>query len=658
MSERKNPRLVFVSRSIDVATGGGIGAYVTAQARLLSRYCDVTVIAPEAAAGKLTEAFADTPRVEAIAVPPMPPEAAETFFGAAHAWSAAAWRAIERRFAPGEPPDYIEFPDFGGEGAVTVQARRTADALLSDTVVGVRAYTTAEMVAVLNGRLERSPEAVGTYEVERLALAGADFFVHAGGDVAATYERFYGPEALAPPRLVRHPTELAPVALGEGSQREPGDDLRLLYLGRLERRKGVADLISALAGSPLTGWRLTLAGADTATGPAGASMEEVLRLAAADDPRIEFRPPVPHSEVGELIGAHDAVIVPSLWECWPNVGLEALARNRPLLATPVGGLEEMAREGHGGMLAASGGAGGVADLVERAVNARGTLRELIREVAPRRHFETLAADDTVAEQYDELIRGPRRHVFRVPARKRGPLVSVVVPYYRLERFVEQTVRSVFDQPYRPIEVIVVNDGSFRAKDLLLFDLAERYPIKLLTKLNAGLGAARNSGIAQARGKYVLPLDADNMLEPGFIERAVGVLESRADVAFVSAWVRFVDEQNAPLHAPVGLQPLGNQATALEAVNMASDAVAVIRRSLFDEGFAYDEELISFEDWSFYRGLRAAGRIGQVIPERLIRYRVRSDSMLRTDGTPNFELLEEAMLAIDRDGEMRWTSQAV
>ena len=108
---------------------------------------------------------------------------------------------------------------------------------------------------------------------------------------------------------------------------------------------------------------------------------------------------------------------------------------------------------------------------------------------------------------------------------------------------------------------------------------------------------------------------------------------------------------------IGYQPLGNHAALNAEENVAGDAAAVLRRRLFDAGFRYSEELTSFEDWHLYRELRDAGHFGAVIPERLIRYRVRDDSMQARDREPRRERLEGEIDALIRENEVRWTSSS-
>lgn len=236
------------------------------------------------------------------------------------------------------------------------------------------------------------------------------------------------------------------------------------------------------------------------------------------------------------------------------------------------------------------------------------------------------------------------------------MVSVVVPFFEAAEFVSEAVDSVLRQSYRRLEVVLVIDGSFGDADWAVAELSARLPVAVVAQVNQGLGAARNFGVGQTRGRYVLPLDADNLLEAEFVERCVGVLEASPQVAFVTSWSRYVDERGVERSGgDLGYEPLGNRAVrVLAEENVAGDAVAVIRRRVFDAGFWYSEELSAYEDWAFYRQLAAAGHFGVVIPERLIRYRVRSDSMQARTAQPNRQRLLAEIGAHIKENAMRWT----
>ena len=91
------------------------------------------------------------------------------------------------------------------------------------------------------------------------------------------------------------------------------------------------------------------------------------------------------------------------------------------------------------------------------------------------------------------------------------MVSVIVPVYRAERWIEGTLRSALSQTYANLEVVVVDDGSpDRCAELVAGVAATDPRVRLIRQENAGLSAARNAGVAAARGRYVAPLDADDL----------------------------------------------------------------------------------------------------------------------------------------------------
>lgn len=175
-----------------------------------------------------------------------------------------------------------------------------------------------------------------------------------------------------------------------------------------------------------------------------------------------------------------------------------------------------------------------------------------------------------------------------------------------------TIGSLLSQTHPRMEILIVNDGSWADDDEVLAELSACLPVTVLHQPNAGLGAARNFGIRQSRGRYILPLDSDNMVEPEFVARCLALLEARDELAFVTAWSRYIDEDGEPRsgRVDVGYQPFGNVGAANAESNVSGDAAALLRRRLFEEeGFAYSEELTSYEDWHLYRELQRAGRRG-------------------------------------------------
>ena len=101
-----------------------------------------------------------------------------------------------------------------------------------------------------------------------------------------------------------------------------------------------------------------------------------------------------------------------------------------------------------------------------------------------------------------------------------PLVSVVIPVYNVEKYLNQCLDSVISQTLTDIEIICVNDSSTDGSLNILEEYAKRDErIKVVTQPNGGAGAARNRGLSMASGKYLSFLDSDDFFEPDMLELA-------------------------------------------------------------------------------------------------------------------------------------------
>jgi glycosyltransferase involved in cell wall biosynthesis len=652
-------RIALVSREVYPFSPAEFGAYVTATARVLAQDAEVTVVTTDTHEKAYSELRrrADWPLPESVRLVFVPePDAEPTgFFNACHQWSVRVYETLKRIYPDGGP-ELVEFPDVLAAGVVAIQAKQTLDPALRRTRVAVRASMASQMRDVLNGFVSSDNRVRTLYDLERYSLKYADCLLWPGGDVLGAYQRFFGARQLAPARLIRQ----AGPELRESKAEFPAaqdSSVRFLYMGSLERRKGVLNLMRAATALERDDWSLTFCGDDTRTGPFGVSMRSQLELMAADDERIEFLSAPPGEELHHALERHHAVVVPSLWDVWPLSALGALASNRPVLATPVGGLLEfLDGESDAGWLATDVGETALRRLLDGVLQRPSQVEDLIREGGPHQTLRRVVDPEQVREGYDEVVK-KELQTSKTPRTPQNPLVSAVVPYYQLEQYVAETIASLFEQTHTPLEVIIVNDGSFREEDMVLEELSSTYPIVVLAQANSGLGAARNLGIRQARGRYVFPLDADNLAMPTFVERCVEVLESNEAIPYVTAWSRFVHEEGMRPHWRAdGYRPLSNDSPALAEINTAGDAAAVIRRGVFERGFWYSVDgASSYEDWLFYRTLATAGLYGHVVPDYLLVYRVRESSMLRKLGMPHHQRLIGEMEAHVREREVNWTT---
>jgi glycosyltransferase involved in cell wall biosynthesis/GT2 family glycosyltransferase len=648
-------RVCLVSREVAPFYGGGIGTAVAQMARVMAGAGhDVHILT--AAHERLER---DGPRVlpgvtlHAVdrSALPVSPEAYPTH---AMRHAMAVYQSLLRLHTL-HPFDYIEFPDYAAEGYFAIRAKRTLGQL-APAVLGVRLHTPSlvcreadrddwfdrevaindhmETAAALEADLVLAPSRA---VLERLRAAGAGLPAERGGGRRV--------EAVVPLAV-----DLDRVAkdLGAGRAEESGAGPTVLFFGKVQHLKGVHTLLEAAQLLLERGVeaRFRFIGNDSPTGPFGRSMLAYLRsrVRPGNAGRMVFEPGRPRVNLGAAIRGATVCCFPSLWDNFPMACVEAMALAAVVVVSDAGGLPEIVEDGRSGVVFAAGDAASLAKVLERVLGDE-RLRGSLSAAAPRRVRElcdpvkaVAAVEAAVAEAADEQ-RGVTRATNAVSA---GPRVSVVIPYYNLGEYLPATLESVRGQTFTDYELIVVDDGSTDPASIALLERLERSGLCVLRKPNGGLGSARNAGFRAARGRWVLPLDADDLIDPKLLEKAVAAMERDPGLAYVSPLVSYFTDDSSSPHG--GWVPLGLDRDLLSVMNVggAGAGSLIDRQAALDAG-GYDEWLTAYEDWDFWCTLAERGLRGAVIPEFLLHYRVRPNSMFRTEGADRNRLLRATII---------------
>jgi O-antigen biosynthesis protein len=214
----------------------------------------------------------------------------------------------------------------------------------------------------------------------------------------------------------------------------------------------------------------------------------------------------------------------------------------------------------------------------------------------------------------------------------APAISVVVTCYNYGRYLKEAVGSVLTQTFRDFEVVIVDDGSTdNTPDVVREIVAAnpQLPIRAIRQSNSGQPAhTRNRGIREARGRYVLCLDADDMIAPAMLERCIGVLESNPGVAIAYTDRLDFDGVNQVVKAAP------YDAARLPYENHISYC-ALFRRNVWEDVGGYRSNVRGCEDWDFWVAAAARGHFGFYIPEPLFLYR-RHDTGLYQHALANFD----------------------
>jgi len=212
----------------------------------------------------------------------------------------------------------------------------------------------------------------------------------------------------------------------------------------------------------------------------------------------------------------------------------------------------------------------------------------------------------------------------VDYQKGAHLVSVVIPCYNYGTFLLEAVNSVLNSTYSPVEVIIVDDGSVDNTKEIARTIMDKYgSVFYIYQENQGPSAARNRGIQEAKGEYVLPLDADDKISPLYIERAVEVLENSSMAKVVYCEARYFGAKS-------GHWKLKKFSIKRLAVNNMIFSCSMFRKKDWEEVGGYSNELIGgWEDWEFWISMLKNGGLVHKLPFTGFYYRIHRCSRQRS-----------------------------
>jgi glycosyltransferase involved in cell wall biosynthesis len=210
-------------------------------------------------------------------------------------------------------------------------------------------------------------------------------------------------------------------------------------------------------------------------------------------------------------------------------------------------------------------------------------------------------------------------------------VSLVIATYNHARFVGDALDSALGQTLADVEVIVVDDGSTDDTPEVLAKYRDR--IRAARQPNRGLPAARNAGLALARGTYVAFLDADDVIAPTKLAAQMAVLDNTPQIGWTYCDVLIEDEVSGT--TVTASERFGYRERRLDGWlfpelaggNFIPAIAPLIRRSALDAAGRLDEGLTALEDWDLWLRLALVAE-ARYTPDALATYRLRKESMSR------------------------------
>lgn len=201
-----------------------------------------------------------------------------------------------------------------------------------------------------------------------------------------------------------------------------------------------------------------------------------------------------------------------------------------------------------------------------------------------------------------------------------PLISVVIPTYQHAASLPKCLASVFAQTYQPLEIIVVDDGSTDNTQEVLASYADR--IVSIRQDNAGSNPARNRGLREAKGEYVIFCDADVTMSPNMLETMFEALAKHpeASYAYSGFWFGWKHFKGIVFEA--------DELRRLNFVHTSS----LVRRADFP---GFDDGIRRLQDWDVWLTMLEKGKVGVLVPETLFNVGIDGASRIGSSWLPAF-----------------------
>ena len=342
---------------------------------------------------------------------------------------------------------------------------------------------------------------------------------------------------------------------------------------------------------------------------------------------------VPHDEMRPVV-QRAAVYLATARETFGIGTLEALAAGVPVAGWRYGG-QEIIAEGQTGYLAEPGDYAGLAAAIRRCLDERERLgANAAADARARWAWGPRIAQ--YAALYDRVLAAYHRE---------RPAVSVIITCHNLARYLPDAVRSVQAQSLTDWECMIVDDQSTDGTPAVVERLAERNnKLRYLrTPSNLKLAGARNYGFAHAEGRYVLFLDADDMLSPNALDTLAGALDRDTGIHIAYGHLDTFNGDNPELTRGQWPAETFNWHGQIAHLNQLPYA-AMLRREALERSGGYRVRDWRAEDAALWTRLTSLGfRAAKVTEDSTLLYRFRSDS----------KSADEARQHADRDGD--WTA---
>ena len=541
-------------------------------------------------------------------------------------------------------PDWIESQEYNGLAYFILQKKHLGYALYKDVKVVINCHCPSFLAFEFNHVNTFQLPYFWIGEMERFCLKAADICISPSQYLVDIMLKRY-PNLERKFIILKNPFDtekITTAASGNVSE-------EVMFYGKLSPIKGILELLKAFSQIWEEGHScsLNLVGDEYYYyHAAGTTMGKYIRGKYEKYIRkgsLKLHGAISPDKLSKILENARFVVVPSTFDNFPYAVLEIMARKKLVVASDSGGHCEILRNKENGLIYKSGNISELKRVILQTFALPSeTVTKMVESAAQsvrifcdpidyyNKKIQVLKEYQPAAAINFPFLTTPSPKLTVDTDRGQGGLLSVVIPFFNMGKFIEETIKSIRASIYRDIEIIIVDDGSNDSESLsILKELGADPGIRVIKQENKGLAWARNTGAAQARGEFLAFLDADDIVNSNYYSFSLNILKEKQNVHFVGCWVRYFGESanSWPAFTP--------EAPYLLFHNMINSSGLVYRRQSFVRYGLNDPQFIyGMEDYDSVISLVENGMGGVVIPEQWFMYRVRKDSMARSFNESN------------------------
>ena len=438
------------------------------------------------------------------------------------------------------------------------------------------------------------------------------------------------------------------------------ENFDFVFFSKIQLRKGILWLLRELKKRWDSGSKETLViyGGDTMYDTKNQMMSEYIGKKYSDyidQGLITIKGLQPFEDIQRIMQNARIVFNPTLFENFPYVTLETLSLGCITLSSKSGGQREVIKDGVNGFLfdikQPETFHNAINYILQLSKNKQDNIRNEARKTINRRKFFNEIYDKKIkflreVVNSDESSKYPiLKYIHEIQKESnifedikfQNDLLSIVIPYYNMGSYIEETLESIANINYKNVETIVVDDGSDKNNRAILKKLLEKYDFRIEAKANGGLSSARNYGAQKANGEFIAFLDSDDCVTKVYYERAINIFKKYQNISFVGSFAKYFGDSSSNW---VSWDPEFPYVLIHNMLN----AGLVYRKKDFLCGGLNDEDMeYGMEDYESLISMMDHGYYGITIPDFDYLYRVSNCSMSREFNYTNKQYLYELIV---------------